>query len=90
MIASRDYRANPHSYTVVDVRSTEEHLASHLFESLYIPLAELDERWTEVPTHQPIAVVCGNGGGRSIEGAQILAGQGLHADWLEGGTLGNL
>jgi len=90
MIASREYKAKPHSYMVVDVRSIEERLDSHLPESLHIPLAELDGRWTEVPPHQPIAVVCGKGGGRSIEGAQILASHGINADWLEGGTLGNL
>ncbi len=90
MITKTDYQSHPIAYTVVDVRTAEERQKAYIPGSLHIPLAELLERQIEIPRHQVIAVVCGSGGGRSIEGAELLRSLGLNADWLEGGTHENL
>jgi rhodanese-related sulfurtransferase len=90
MIPKSTFRNQPELFTVIDVRSAEERNITRLPDSLHIPLAELHARWTEISILKPIAVVCGKGGGRSIEGAAILALKGFNADWLEGGTLENI
>jgi rhodanese-related sulfurtransferase len=90
MITQSAFRSNRDQYTVVDVRTIEERHKAFIPGSLHIPLADLVQRQNEIPRHQAVAVVCGTGGGRSIEGAQVLVELKFHADWLEGGTLGTL
>lgn len=90
MITKTDFQSHRSAYTVVDVRTAEERQKAFIPGSLHIPLAELLERQNEIPRHQMLAVVCGSGGGRSAEGAEVLKTIGLNADWLEGGTHENL
>jgi rhodanese-related sulfurtransferase len=56
---------------------------------VHIPLADLAGRAGELPAGRIPVTICGKGGGRSAEGADILNRLG-HPDavWLEGGTTG--
>ena len=67
------FRAHPESYTIVDIRSASEHAHEPLFAgSLNIPLPELRERASEIPTDKPVVVHCA-GGYRSAAGSSIVA-----------------
>ncbi|RYF88173.1 MAG: MBL fold metallo-hydrolase, partial [Chitinophagaceae bacterium] len=69
-----DFRKNPENYTVVDVRNTPEHKQGKLFEhALIIPLPELRQRVSEIPTEKPVVVHCA-AGYRSAAGSSILEG----------------
>jgi len=62
----------PKQYTIVDIRSSEEHLANPAFrKSINIPLTELHDRVSEIPTNKPIVVHCASGY-RSAIGSSIL------------------
>lgn len=62
----------PKKYTIVDIRSREEHLANPGFNrSINIPLTELHDRVGEIPTKKPIIVHCASGY-RSAIGSSIL------------------
>ncbi|MFC3416978.1 MBL fold metallo-hydrolase [Algoriphagus hitonicola] len=68
------FKSNPDAYTIVDIRSKDEHKNSPIFEqSLNIPLHELRERTGEIPTQKPVVVHCA-GGYRSAAGSSIVAG----------------
>lgn len=68
------FKANPDAYTIVDIRSRDEHANSPIFEkALNIPLQELRERAAEIPIEKPILVHCA-GGYRSAAGSSIVAG----------------
>lgn len=63
---------NPESYTIVDVRNEAEVNARKIFPtSLHIPLADLNERWQEIPTTRPVVVHCA-GGYRSAAASSLL------------------
>ncbi|RSK31066.1 MBL fold metallo-hydrolase [Hymenobacter metallilatus] len=67
------FRQHPGQYTIVDIRSATEHRDEPLFAgSLSIPLPELRERATEIPTDKPVVVHCA-GGYRSAAGSSIVA-----------------
>jgi hydroxyacylglutathione hydrolase len=57
--------------TVLDVRTDEEWKKGHIQNALHIYVGHLKERLSEVPEHQPIAVICSVGNRASI-GASIL------------------
>jgi rhodanese-related sulfurtransferase len=68
------FKSNPEVYTIVDIRSRDEHANSPIFEeSLNIPLQELRERASEIPTGKPVLIHCA-GGYRSAAGSSIVAG----------------
>ncbi len=50
----------PDAYLLVDVRNADERAHFHLG-GLHIPLAELGERWAEIPDEQPILFYCATG-----------------------------
>jgi rhodanese-related sulfurtransferase len=56
---------------------------------VHIPLAELADQAGDIPAGRTAVTICGKGGGRSAEGAEMLNRLG-HPDarWLEGGTNG--
>ena len=59
-------------YTIVDIRSREEHKENPIFKkSINIPLEELEDRAGEIPTKKPIVVHCATGY-RSAIGSSIL------------------
>ncbi|GAB2476774.1 MBL fold metallo-hydrolase [Algoriphagus taiwanensis] len=69
------FKANQDAFTIVDIRSRDEHANSPIFEgALNIPLQELRERAQEIPTEKPVLIHCA-GGYRSAAGSSIVAGK---------------
>ncbi|MDQ2794808.1 MAG: MBL fold metallo-hydrolase [Bacteroidota bacterium] len=67
------FRAHPAQYTIVDIRNPVEHRDEPIFAgAISIPLPELRERATELPTGRPVVVHCA-GGYRSAAGSSIVA-----------------
>lgn len=67
------FREHPEQYTIVDVRMASEITADPIFEdALSIPLDQLRERISEIPTGKPVVVHCA-GGYRSAAGSSIVA-----------------
>jgi hydroxyacylglutathione hydrolase len=68
-----DFKANPDSYQIVDVRNYGEVNEGKVFKNaLSIPLPELRERINEIPTDKPIVIHCA-AGYRSAAAASIVA-----------------
>jgi rhodanese-related sulfurtransferase len=68
----KTFKANPEAYTIVDIRSKDEYTNSPIFnQSINIPLHELRERASEIPTEKPILVHCA-GGYRSAAASSIV------------------
>jgi hydroxyacylglutathione hydrolase len=75
---------NPAALTL-DVRNPSEFAARHIPNALPIPLGDLPNRLAELPTTQPITLVC-EGGYRASIAASLLARQGFtHLTLLDGG-----
>ena len=67
------FAAHQDEYTIVDIRNRQESASKPIFkQAIQIPLPELRDRLTEIPTDKPIAVHCA-GGYRSAIGSSILA-----------------
>ncbi|WP_317044052.1 rhodanese-like domain-containing protein [Hymenobacter amundsenii] len=64
-------RQHPEQFTIVDVRNATEAREPIFANALTIPLPELRERATEIPTDKPILVHCA-GGYRSAAGSSIV------------------
>jgi rhodanese-related sulfurtransferase len=80
---------DPDRFHLIDVRDAADYRAAHVHGAVHIPLAELAARAGEFPAGKTPATICGKGGGRSAEGADLLTKLGhLNAPWLEGGTNG--
>lgn len=59
-------------YIIIDVRNNTERKTQPIFKkSIHIPLYQLRERVTEIPTNKPIVIHCG-GGNRGATAASIL------------------
>lgn len=66
------FNANENSYTILDVRTDKEVKQKPAFEnSIHIPLQDLSDRLSEVPTDKPILVHCASGY-RSAAASSIL------------------
>jgi rhodanese-related sulfurtransferase len=74
-------RADVH---VLDVREQDEWDAGHISGSQHIPLGELGQRLTEVPTDRPIVAVC-RSGSRSGAATRGLKQMGYDVENLDGG-----
>lgn len=70
---------------VVDVREPEEYASGHVPGARPVPLAGVPALAGELPTDQPVYVVC-QSGGRSAQAAAFLARQGVDAVNVDGGT----
>jgi rhodanese-related sulfurtransferase len=70
--------------TLLDVRHQEEWDAGHAPDAVFLPLDQLGDRYTELPTDQPIVVIC-RSGARSAKAAEALVGAGYQAVNLAGG-----
>lgn len=81
--------ADPDRFQLIDVQDAEDYVAVKVRGAVHIPLADLEGRAGELPAGKTPAKICGKGGGRSTEGAEMLNKLG-HPDavWLEGGTSG--
>ena len=74
-------------FHLIDVSAADDYAAAYVTGAVHIPLAELEDRAGELPIGRTPVTICGKGGGRSAEGADILNRLGHpHAFWLEGGT----
>lgn len=70
---------------VVDVREPWEYAGGHVPGAHPVPLAAVPARIGDLPADRPIYLVCAVGG-RSGQAAAYLAGLGLDAVNVEGGT----
>jgi len=61
---------------IVDVREESEYAEGHIPGAILIPLGELPDRLSEVPTDQPVVVAC-RSGNRSGRAAKLLREQGF-------------
>ncbi|AWZ25979.1 rhodanese-like domain-containing protein [Rhodococcus pyridinivorans] len=73
--------------TVIDVRERDEYAQVRVPGVTNIPLSEFVARIDEIPTEGTVYVVCAVGG-RSLQAAQYLAGRGVDAVSVAGGTDG--
>jgi rhodanese-related sulfurtransferase len=73
--------------TVLDVRNPDEYAAAHLPGAVLIPLPELVVRQDEIPSGDPLYVICAVGG-RSLTAAKALVESGRSAVSVAGGTNG--
>ncbi len=78
-----DFKSDPTSYTVVDIRNATEVEKNPIFgHAISVPLPELRERAQEIPTDKPVVVHCA-GGYRSAAGSSILAAALPHVPVLD-------
>jgi len=82
----RQALANHQKIQIIDLRSEEEFERYHIPGAIHIAFAELKDRIQILKKDQPVVTVCGNGGGRSTKGANLLRDMGFMAQWLCGGT----
>ncbi len=67
-----DFKKNQDNYTIVDIRNKSEVADGKIFEdAIAVPLNELRDNATEIPSHKPVVVHCA-GGYRSAAGSSIL------------------
>lgn len=67
-----DFKNNKENYTIVDIRNNSEVAEGKIFDdAIAVPLNELRENATEIPSHKPVVVHCA-GGYRSAAGSSIL------------------
>ncbi len=72
------------SFTVLDVREDSEWREGHIEGAIHIPFHQLSKSLDRVPSHKPVAVVCG-GGTRSSIAASLLQGEGFDPMNVSGG-----
>jgi rhodanese-related sulfurtransferase len=70
------YELYPAGAFFLDVREVVEWEAGHVPDTTNIPLSELENRLSELPTDQDIVVIC-RSGNRSVEGRDILLDAGF-------------
>ncbi|MEO1325992.1 MAG: rhodanese-like domain-containing protein [Pseudomonadota bacterium] len=63
-------------WTLVDVREPEELSLVSIDGAMNVPLSEITERYVEIPTDRPIALMCHHGG-RSAQALAYLATHGI-------------
>ncbi len=76
----------PDGVTVLDVREPVEWHHGHIEGALHIPLTQIPDRASELPTDQQLLVVC-KVGGRSSQATAFLREKGLEAINLAGGMV---
>jgi len=70
------------------VRSEEEFREAHIPNAINISLEVLPNQINQLNKNYQYVTACVKGGGRSADGAKLLADYGFKAKWLYGGTLG--
>lgn len=71
--------------TLIDVRDSDEYATGHVPGAQLMPLGVVPVRANELPTDQPVYVICGSGG-RSYQAADYLTRAGVDARSVVGGT----
>ena len=71
---------------VIDVREADEYDSGHVPGALFVPLSELEQRVDEVPSGEPVLVIC-KSGGRSMRARNYLAPLGRDVTNIAGGTM---
>jgi rhodanese-related sulfurtransferase len=74
----------PDGATILDVREDDEWTAGHIAGSVHVPLSQLPGRAGDIPSTDPLVVVC-RVGARSAQVTVWLAGQGRDVLNLAGG-----
>ena len=69
---------------LIDVREQDEWDAGHSPDARLVPLSELQARVDEIPTDQPVLIVC-HSGGRSLRATAFLRAEGVDAINVVGG-----
>lgn len=80
--------ASKFNFRIIDIRSKEEFDEQHIPSAVNIPLDILKEVAQLFDPIITYVTVCGKGGGRSKDAAEVLKELGLDAFWLVGGTFG--
>lgn len=70
---------------VIDVRNPDEFVQSRVPGAVLVPLGEVPDRVAELPTGEPVYVICAVGG-RSRRAAAFLRDRGVDAVNVAGGT----
>ncbi len=70
---------------LLDVRQPDEYETAHVPGAVLVPLSELGERLGEVPSGEPVYVIC-HSGGRSRKATAALRSVGIEASNVTGGT----
>jgi rhodanese-related sulfurtransferase len=70
--------------TVIDVRTAPEFASGHVPRSVFMPLATVPLRLSELDRHAPVYVVC-ESGARAFQACQYLDQHGYHAVHVHGG-----
>lgn len=75
------------SHLLLDVRTPMEFASGHVPGAVNIPLNQLYQRLNEIPSTEPIVVICATGN-RSMDGSSILVNAGYKQVYnLQGGTM---
>lgn len=74
----------PDDAVILDVREDDEWQAGHIDGVTHIPLAEVPQRFTEIPEADEVYVFC-RFGGRSAKATEWLQAQGVEAINVDGG-----
>ena len=72
---------------LIDVREDDEYTDGHVSTAVHIALSTVPDRVAEVPSGEPVYVICALGG-RSARAAEFLRAQGIDAINVAGGTQG--
>ena len=70
---------------VLDVRGPEEYAEGHVPGAELLPVPDLPARLADLPRGEPVYVLC-RSGNRSAQAAEYLAGNGIDARSVAGGT----
>lgn len=76
----------PADAVILDVREDDEWQAGHIDGATHIPIAEIPQRFDEVPEAEALYLVC-RGGGRSAQVAVWLNANGIPAVNVDGGMI---
>ena len=81
-------RASGQEIVILDVRGNKEFSENHIEGAINIPLDQLENDFDEFGEYRLVVTVCGKGGGRSTQAAELLATKGVKVRWLCSGTFG--
>ena len=70
---------------VIDVREPFEYASGHVPGAKLVPLASLPAHAADLPGEEPVYIICATGN-RSFTAARFLAGRGVDAKSVAGGT----